>query len=88
MEIYNGKKENLQRWYNSLRNFVGENAVYKCGDVLYVSTRNNERYDLIIKADGKSRFIKLYKSATDGSGSEYPKVVEEADGTLRIIINE
>lgn len=89
MEYYNGKSQSMRRLYNSLRNFVGENAIYPAGDVLCVSVRNNDEYKLFLHADGKSRFLDLYRKATDGDGGNaYPKVVEEADGTLRIIVKE
>lgn len=52
----------MRRIYGTLRYFVGVNAVYEYGDVLMVSTKNNDAYDLILLADGKTRFIQLYKA--------------------------
>lgn len=57
-----GRKERMARFYNSLKNYVGDNELFKCGDVLYVSTRNNGSFDMIITADGIHRFCDLYRS--------------------------
>ena len=65
-EYYNGKVQNARRLYNSLRNFVGENKVHLPGDILCISLRNNDRYDLFLMADGVSTFIKLLKKYRDG----------------------
>ena len=65
------KKEQLMRIYDSVRNFIGENAVFKCGDVLYVSTKNNDVYDMVVVADGKSKFLELYRLKQEES---YPSV--------------
>jgi hypothetical protein len=59
-DIYNGRTECIRRVYGTLKYFVGENFLYKRGDLLYVSTKNNEDYDLILEADGVKRFIELY----------------------------
>ncbi len=69
--MYNDKKEPLLRIYNSLRNFIGENKVYKYGDVLCISTKNNDEYDKYITADGKSTFRELYGDVSDESDYAY-----------------
>lgn len=61
---YNGQKMPVTRHYNSVKNFVGENRTYPYGDILHVSTKNNEDYDLILMADGKSNFRELYQSGS------------------------
>lgn len=83
MAIYNGKSEPTLRHYNSLKAYVGENKVYKAGDVLYISTKNNEAYDLILFADGKSNFRTLVKNESEKAGSRII-VTEEPNGVLRI----
>lgn len=64
-EIFNGKRDGVKRIYGTLRYFVGENAVYEYGDILMVSTKNNEDYDLILQPDGRTRFIQLYNAHKD-----------------------
>lgn len=66
-----GKKERIGRFYNSLKNYVGDNELFKCGDVLYVSTKNNGSFDMIITADGIRRFCDLYRGKQEES---YPVV--------------
>lgn len=85
--------EGVRRIYNSLRYFVGENQIYPPGDILCVSTKNNDRYDLFLQADGKSNFRTLYNgNATfpqGGAGSSVITLQEEDDGqTLRMIVKE
>lgn len=67
-EIFNGKSEHIDRVYGTLRYFEGENKVYPQGELLFVSTQNNEDYDLVLKADGKTQFITLYEEAISGGG--------------------
>lgn len=81
---YYGKKEKMVRHYNSVKNFVGENRVYKAGDVLYISTRNNDEFDLIVMADGKNNFINLVKKEANRQNIQ---VIEEGD-TIRIKVIE
>lgn len=88
MEDYNEKKESLQRHYNSLKNYVGENRVYKYGDVLFVSTKNNEHYDLFLTADGVSDFRTLVKKEAEKSGSRIVVTEEDGGETLRIKIED
>lgn len=88
MAIYNGKSEPTLRRYNSLKNFVGENVTYKCGDVLYISTMNNDEYDLIITADGVSDFRTLVKKESEKSGSRIVVTEEDGGETLRIKIED
>ena len=88
MEKYDGKIEPTLRRYNSLRNYVGENVVYKCGDVLYISTKNNEKYDLIITADGVSDFRTLVKKEAEKAGSKIVVTEENGGSTLRIKIED
>ena len=61
MTNYNGKIQNVRRRYDSIRAFIGKNEVHKAGDVLCVSTKNDDDYNLFLEADGKSTFIELLK---------------------------
>ena len=82
----NERVEGIKRIYRSLRYFIGENAVYPPGDILCISTKGNDKYDLFLQADGKSDFRSLYlKKAT--FPSQNIEVREEDDGqTLRVIV--
>jgi len=86
MADYNEKKESLQRHYNSLKNYVGENRVYKYGDVLFVSTKDNEHYDLFLTADGVSDFRTLVKKVSEQSGNRIVVTEEDGGKTLRLKI--
>lgn len=66
---YNGQIQSVRRRYDSLKNFVGRNEVYKAGDILCVSTKNNDVYDLFLDADGTKTFIQLYQDHKNGGGS-------------------
>lgn len=66
--ILNGIHEPVRRIYGTLKYFTGLDGVYKRGDLLFVSTQNNEDYDLIIESDGKTSFIPLYEEAIHGGG--------------------
>lgn len=88
MERYDGKIEPTLRRYNSLKNYVGENTTYKCGDVLYISTKNNDKYDLIITADGVSDFRTLVKKESEKAGSRIVVTEEDGGETLRIKIED
>lgn len=72
MKNYNGQIQNVRRRYDSLRNFVGRNEVHKRGDILCVSTNNDDVYDLLIDADGISTFIQLYKKYKNGDQNKLP----------------
>ena len=61
MTNYNGKIQNVRRRYDSIRAFIGKNEVHKAGDVLCVSTKNDDDYNLFLEADGKSTFVELLK---------------------------
>jgi hypothetical protein len=61
----------LVRRYDSIKNYVGENKIYEAGDILYVSTKNNDMYDVILSADGRSKFTELLKEAMDESEYVY-----------------
>ena len=94
---YNGKVESVSRRYNSLKNFIGENATYKAGEILCVSTKDNGDYDVILEADGRLPFRDLYKNWQDNpftpedmraflagfSGKR--KLVEILRGMIRVI---
>ena len=81
MNNYNGQTQNVRRRYDSLQNFVGKNEVYNRGDILCVSTRNNDVYDLLLDADGVSTFITLYNRWKNGeSASGTVPVAPNADG--------
>ena len=84
---FNGKTENQLRHYNSLRNYIGENKIYPCGDILCVSTRNNDVYDLCLLCDGISSFSQLYAKNIVANGYQIVDLHEE-DGTLRIKIEK
>lgn len=60
---YNGEEMVVIRHFDSLKNYVGKNAVYPAGDVLHISTKNNDAYDLVITADGVSTFSVLMENA-------------------------
>lgn len=60
--IYSGKRERVSRFYNTLKAYVGDNRIFKGGDVLYVSTKNNDLFDVIIFADGIHNFCELYRA--------------------------
>ena len=79
-EKLNGYHEPLLRIYDSLKNFVGENRVYRYGDVLYVSTRNNDEYDVFITGDGKSTFMQLYDAKEE---ENYAPVTTPAELSLK-----
>lgn len=68
--------EHLARVYDGLRTFVGENVTFKYGDILYVSTRNNDEYDMIIHADGVHNFLELYRMKQEEA---YTPVSDPAD---------
>ena len=65
---YNGQVQSVRRRYDSLRSFIGKNEVYKAGDILCVSTHNDDEYDLFLDADGVSNFIQLYTAHKSGGG--------------------
>ena len=88
---YNGKRVRVWRRYDSLKNFIGENKVYQLGDILCVSTRNNDDYDLFLEADGKSRFIDLYNRHKEKAIDTVEEVVKflggfSGDKTLKEIL--
>ena len=76
------KIEHISRIYDTLRNFVGNNEIHKLGDILFVSTKNNKDYDLIIHADGVSNFITLYNKENGGGSMEKWETIFEYDGQL------
>ena len=83
MNNYNGQTQNVRRRYDSLQNFIGRNEVYNRGDILCVSTRNNETYDLMLDADGVSNFITLYNRwKNGGETSGTIPVAPNADGHI------
>ena len=83
MNNYNGQTQNVRRRYDSLQNFIGRNEVYNRGDILCVSTRNNETYDLMLDADGVSNFITLYNRWKNGGGtSSTIPVAPNTDGHI------
>lgn len=83
MKSYNGKSQNLRRLYDSIRNFTLENDVHSAGDVLCISTHNNDYYDLFLTADGKSTFRELYAK---GTGRNIYVIEEDEGQTVRIKI--
>lgn len=82
MGNYNGKIQSVRRRYDSLRNFVGKNQVHLAGDVLCVSTKNNDVYDLFLYADGVSDFITLYKNRGNVSPGGSVPVEPNNDGRI------
>ena len=66
MGNFNGQVQSVRRRYDTLRNFLGKNEVHKAGDVLCVSSKNNDKYDIFITADGKSDFAHLYLNYRKG----------------------
>ena len=69
MKNYNGKIQSVRRRYDSLKNFIARNEVHMAGDVLCVSTKNNDTYDLFLDADGVSTFLQLYAKRNSGGSS-------------------
>ena len=89
MVKYNGKIEPKRRIYDSLRNFIGENKVYKAGDTLCISTKDNGEYDTIIEADGKSTFRALMEKGGGGGGQGIdPSSLDLADVALSGSFND
>lgn len=99
MANYNGKIQNVRRRYDSIRNFVGKNEVHKAGDILCVSTKNDDDYNLFLRADGKSTFLQLLKNAVTPSevgpntvGSEQivndSVKLEDLDPEIRALLEE
>lgn len=82
MTNYNGKIQSVRRRYDSLRNFIGRNEVYKAGDILCVSTKNDDDYDLFLDADGVSTFIQLYNRWKNGGGTTPSGQGSNNDGHL------
>lgn len=80
-EVYNGKREQVSRIFGTLKYFSGENRIYKLGELLYVSTANDEDYDLVLDADGHSTFMELYENR------DHPNrwLTENSVGTADII---
>ena len=48
-----------------MRNFIGSNMVYNCVDILCISTKNNDDYDLFIRSDGISTARELLDHAKE-----------------------
>lgn len=90
--ILNGTHESLKRIFATLKHFVGENRVYKLGDMLFVSTRNNEDYDVVLYPDGKKTFLQLWadkdkQPQPSGGGELGPNTVgtdEIIDGSIKM----
>ena len=82
-----GETDLQRRHYNSLKNYIGQNATYPCGDILCVSTKNNDVYDLCLLADGVSDFKYLYAKMIVANGYQIVDVLEE-NGELRIKIEK
>ena len=78
--------EPSERIYDSLNNFIGENKIHKGGDVLYVSTRDNDIYDVILLADGVSTFRELYNGGSRFTGNRITVREEDEGQTLRVIV--
>ena len=72
------------RHFDSLKNYVGRDAVYPAGDILHVSTKNNDAYDLVLTADGVSTFTVLMENA-EKKGLRIASYEHEGD-TLTIYI--
>ena len=81
MKNYNGKIQSVRRRYDSLKNFIARNEVHMAGDVLCVSTKNNDTYDLFLDADGVSTFLQLYAGRRNGKHSNVP-VNSNGDGQI------
>ena len=79
MENYNGKIQSVRRRFDSLQNFVGRNEVYSRGDILCVSTKNDNNYNVYIDADGVHSFIELYNMYLNG---DTVPVVPNHDGKI------
>lgn len=82
----NERIEGCVRIYQSLRYFVGENRIYPPGDILCVSTKNNDRYDLFLQADGKSDFRTLYNNNATFPAKCIDVKIEDDGKTARMIV--
>ena len=80
-----GETDIQRRHYDSLKNYIGWNKIYPCGDILCVSTKNNDVYDLCLLADGISDFRNLYAKMIVANGYQIVDVQED-EGELRIKI--
>ena len=91
-ENYNGRTQGVRRVYDSLKNFVGMNRVHKPGDILCISLRNNDRYDLFLMADGASTFIQLLLKYRNGEiapvGQSSAYSTEDIKAIIRGIIRD
>ena len=76
--------EPSERIYDSLSNFIGENKVFNGGDVLYVTTKDNDVYDVILLADGVSTFRELYNGGSKFTGNRITLIEEDQGQTLRV----
>lgn len=76
--IMEAKREPVLRYYDTLRNYVGENRVFKAGDILYISTKGDGVYDTILTADGRSTFKQLMNISEEDDGYEYVKVKKDS----------
>lgn len=65
-ENFNGRVVPVKRRFGTLRSFVGWNEIHPCGDILCISLRNNDKYDLFLMADGVSKFIDLLRKYRNG----------------------
>lgn len=86
-KIYYGQSIPQLRHYNSLKNYIGENKTYPCGDILCVSTRNNDEYDLSLLADGINSFRELYAKEMVANGYRIVDV-QEVEGGLKLKIEK
>ena len=76
--------EPSERIYDGLSNFIGENKVFKGGDVLYVTTKDNDVYDVILLADGVSTFRDLFYNGSRFTGNKITVTEEDGGQTVRV----
>lgn len=89
---FNGRTSAVRRKYGTLRSFVGWNEIHPCGDILCISLRNNDRYDLFLMADGVSKFNDLLRKYRSGeiqpAGQSSSLSKEQVEEIIRKILKD
>lgn len=64
------KVEFLRRIYDSLTGWVSDNPIVKKGNIMYVSTKDDGVFDVVLIADGKNTFLQLLNNYKNGIPAE------------------
>lgn len=64
------KVEFLRRIYDSLTGWVSDNPIVKKGNIMYVSTKDDGVFDVVLVADGKNTFLQLLNNYKNGIPAE------------------